>query len=318
MPAISASAPGKAILFGEHAVVYGRPAIAVPVNQVLATAIVTPNIRGQSGSIFIDAPDIELQTSVQDLPPENPLAKAVELTLATLGAQVVPAMNVRLTSSIPVASGLGSGAAASVALIRAVSSFLGKPLTNEQVSALTFEVEKIYHGTPSGIDNTVITYAQPVFFVRGQPVTILKVGMPFILVIADSGVRSSTAHVVGAVRAAWQKDGSYYENLFDKVGEVALNARGAIEAGNIQAIGPLLNTNQALLEQIGVSSPELERLIQVARGAGALGAKLSGAGQGGNIIAIAAPDSVDAIKTALQSAGAKKVLVSEVAPPGGI
>jgi mevalonate kinase len=312
MPAITASAPGKAILFGEHAVVYGRPAIAVPVSQVRATAIVTPNIRGSSGSIFLDAPDIELQASIQDLPADNPLARAVQITLAALGAQNPPAMNVRLASSIPVAAGLGSGAAASVALIRSVSTFLGKPLSLEQVSALAFEIEKIYHGTPSGIDNTVVSYAQPVYFIRGQPVELLKVPIPFTLVIGDTGVRSPTAVSVSQVRAAWHQNQEKYEELFDQAAEIAVHARQAIESGQVEELGPLMDANQLLLEQIGVSSPELDKLIQVAKGAGAWGAKLSGGGRGGNMIALVEVDSAQTIAQALKAAGASRVLISTV------
>jgi mevalonate kinase len=108
--------------------------------------------------MHIQAPAIGLDASLNDLPPEHPVAAAVNGVLSTLGATRPPACSLRITSTIPVASGLGSGAAVSVAIIRALSAFLGHPLRDEQVSALAFEVEKLHHGTPSGIDNTVITY----------------------------------------------------------------------------------------------------------------------------------------------------------------
>ena len=317
MPAISASAPGKVILFGEHAVVYGYPAIAVPVTQVYATALVTPNIRGESGSIFLDAPDIELQGHLADLPLENPLAKAIQLTLQALGTDRPPAMNIRLTSTIPIASGLGSGAAASVALIRGISTFLGKPLPPDKVNELAFEVEKIYHGTPSGIDNTAITYRQPVYFRRGKPVETLRVALPLTLVIGDSGIPSFTAQVVGEVRAAWEKDPKYYEALFEGIGAITDQARQAIESGRSAELGPWMNENQSLLEKMGVSSPELEELLAAARAAGAQGAKLSGGGRGGNIIALATTDTAQEIARALKATGAKRVIISEVMPNRG-
>ncbi|MDH3944376.1 MAG: mevalonate kinase, partial [Anaerolineae bacterium] len=179
MPAISASAPGKIILCGEHAVVYDRAAIAVPVTQVSAKAIATPNITGEPGSVHITAPEIDLDSPLAELPIDDAIAKAVSETLAALGIEESPAFNLRVTSSIPLAAGLGSGAAVSVAVIRAVAAFNGRRLDDEQVSELAYEVEKIHHGTPSGIDNSVVTYARPVCFRRGQLIETLAVGGAF-------------------------------------------------------------------------------------------------------------------------------------------
>ena len=187
MTAIAATAPGKIILFGEHAVVYGRPAIAVPVNQVKAKAVVLANPIGQPGQVDIDAPDIGFRTTMNELPEEHPLRLAIQGVQDLLGIPHLPAFRLRLTSTIPLASGLGSGAAISVAIARAVSAFLGKPLLDADVSAIAYRVDQVYHGTPSGIDNTVITYAQSIFFVRGQPFDYLKINHPFTVVIGDWG-----------------------------------------------------------------------------------------------------------------------------------
>jgi mevalonate kinase len=203
MPAITATAPGKIILFGEHAVVYGRPAIAVPLAQVQARAVVSANPRAAPGSVQFQAPEVNLDASLEALPPDHPLRRAVELVGGALGLERLPALTLRITSSIPVASGLGSGAAVSVAVIRALAAFLGQPLPPEQVSALAFEVEKLHHGTPSGIDNTVITYALPVYFVR--PAHRNAASAAPHPVVGDTGVPSPTAAAVGACRA-WQAD----------------------------------------------------------------------------------------------------------------
>ncbi len=312
MPALSASAPGKVILFGEHAVVYGQPAIAVPVTHVQAKAIVTPNPRGTAGSVHIQAPDIDLDCYLRDLAPENPLAKAINGVLASLNIERPPAFNLRVTSSIPLASGMGSGAAISVAVIRVVASFLGRQLPDEQVSALTYEVEKIYHGTPSGIDNTVVTYAMPVYFIKGQPIQTFTVSSPFTIVIGNTGVRSPTSVAVGDVRKNWQADPAPSEALFAQIGEIAQQARQAIEAGEIEALGPLMDANHKLLQALTVSSPELDRLVDAARQAGALGAKLSGGGRGGNMIALADADNAAAIAQALMAAGATGTIVTQV------
>ena len=311
MPAISATAPGKIILFGEHAVVYGRPAIAVPVQQVRARVVVTAKPRGQTGEVRVLAPDIGLDARLADLSENQPLAKVIQSVLSALGIACPPACTVRVTSTIPVAAGMGSGAAVSVAALRAFSTFLGHPLPAEQVSDLAYEVEKLYHGTPSGIDNTVITYAMPVVFVRSQSIQILRVAQPFTVVIADTGVRSPTSVAVGDLRRLWQADPGRYESLFDAAGRIAQAARQAIENGRPETLGPLMDENHRLLCEMSVSSLELDRLVQAARSAGALGAKLSGAGRGGNMIALASPATAPAIAQALQSAGAVRTIITQ-------
>jgi mevalonate kinase len=312
MPAISATAPGKIILFGEHAVVYGRPAIAVPVQQVRARVVVTAEPRGQPGEVRVLAPDIGLDVRLADLSENQPLAKVIQSVLSALGISFSPACMVRVTSTIPVAAGMGSGAAVSVAALRAFSTFLGHPLPAEQVSDLAYEVEKLYHGTPSGIDNTVITYAIPVVFVRSQPIQLLRVERPFTVVIADTGVRSPTSVVVGDLRRLWQADPQLYESLFDAAGRIALSAQQAIENGRPETLGPLMDENHHLLGEMGVSSLELDRLVQAARSAGALGAKLSGAGRGGNMIALASPATAPSIAQALQSSGAVRTIITQI------
>ena len=315
MPAYTATAPGKVILFGEHAVVYGRPAIAAPVGQVQARAVVSAAPRRPAGEVLIQAPDIGLEDRLAELPEDHPLACAVNGLLNALNVTHIPACTVRITSTIPVAAGMGSGAAVSVAVLRALSAFLGSPLSDERVSALAYEVEKLHHGTPSGIDNTVITFAMPVYFVRGQPIQTLRLPTPFSLVIGNTGIASPTAVAVGDVRRGWQADPAEYEALFEQVGKIAQAARFAIEAGQIDHLGPLMDENQALLARMGVSSPDLERLIQKARSAGALGAKLSGGGRGGNMIALAAGDNASEIARALLTSGAVRAITTTIRAP---
>lgn len=315
MPAFTATAPGKVILFGEHAVVYGQPAIAAPVREVQARVVVSAAPRLPAGEVLIQAPDIGLESRLADLPAENPLSCTLNSIFAALRIQRPPACSVRITSTIPVAAGMGSGAAVSVAMVRAMSAFLGSPLTDAQVSALAYEVEKLYHGTPSGIDNTVVTYALPVYFVRGQTIQTLRLPRPFSLVIGDTGVASPTAIAVGDVRRAWQANPTSYETLFNQVGKIAQAARLAIEAGEIEALGSLMNENQVLLERMGVSSKELERLIRAARSAGALGAKLSGGGRGGNMIALVKDEQATRVARALLDSGAARTIITTIRMP---
>lgn len=306
MPAISASAPGKIILFGEHAVVYGYPAIAVPVSQVQAKAIVKANPLGAPGAVHIEAPNVGLSAELADLPADDPLARAIHCVLEALDIPRPPALNLRISSTIPLAAGLGSGAAVSVAVIRALAEFLGQPMQNEQISTLAYEVEKIHHGTPSGIDNTVIAHARPVYFVRGGPIETFQIRRPFRLVIADSGVPSPTAQAVTHVRQAREADPERYLAIFEAVGEIVRAARTAIEAGDPEALGPLIDQNHSLLREMGVSSSTLDRLVETARQAGALGAKLSGGGRGGNIIALVDEDRLQPVSAALDRAGSAR------------
>jgi mevalonate kinase len=312
MPAFSASAPGKVILFGEHAVVYGRPAIAVPVMQVRAKVIVMAEPKSPRGMVRILAPDIGLETTLANLPENHPLSVVIHQAAATLGIDHFPACSLQISSTIPIAGGMGSGAAVSAAALRALSASIGHPLKDAQVSDLVYEAEKIYHGTPSGIDNTVVTYARPVYFVKGKPVEILAVKAPFTLVIGDSGIKSPTSVAVSEVRQTWETNREQYERWFDSAGAIAEAARKAIRSGNTEALGPLMNENHAVLQQMGVSSPELDTLVKAAISAGALGAKLSGAGRGGSMIALVSPETANTVTTALLKSGAVGTIVTRI------
>ena len=221
-------------------------------------------------------------------------------------------VEINITSTIPVASGLGSGAAVSVALIRALSSFISHPLSDEEVNSLAYEIEKLHHGTPSGIDNSVITYNQPVYFIKGQPIETFKVGKPFTIVIGDTGISALTKESVGDVRRMWLRDSVNLETIFDEIGQISLIARRSIESGKPELLGELMDQNHALLQSLTVSSPELDKLVDAARKAGALGAKLSGGGRGGNMIALAEQPKAESVAQALMSAGAKRTIVTHI------
>ncbi len=307
-PETISSAPGKIILFGEHAVVYGRSAIAVPVSQVNALATI---VRTATDSVIIDAPDISRHYSLRDAASDDPIAAIIRLTCEKI--RVEPeGFAVRICSTIPVARGLGSGAAVSVATARAIAESFSRDLSRAEISALAFDVEKLHHGTPSGIDNTVIAFNQPVYFIKGQPPETFRVAQPFLIAIADTGVASPTKVAVGDVRRSWDADRATYESRFDDIGEIARQARVAIERGEVTALGSLMLKNQELLQQIGVSSEEIDKIVDAAKGAGAEGAKLSGAGRGGNVIALVDEASRQAVERAMRQAGAIRIIVTQV------
>jgi mevalonate kinase len=311
-----ATAPGKIILFGEHAVVYGQPAIAAPVSQVRATAVIqnssTPGIR-------LIAPDLGSDILLSEATTDDAVAAVVRQLHSAAKLKKLPDLTITVSSQIPIASGLGSGAAISAAVIRALAAHLGLAhlLTDEWVSDQTYEIEKIHHGTPSGIDNTVVAYERPVYFVRQQPrnrIEPFAVAEPLRLLVADTGIRSSTKDVVGDVRRQWQDNPTTFNTIFAGCGRIAQTARQAIEQGNTNQIGQLMTENHALLKKMTVSEPTLDKLVEVALEAGALGAKLSGAGRGGNMIALVADDVETAVYDALLAAKAKNILTTTIQP----
>lgn len=306
---ITCSAPAKIILFGEHAVVYGRPALAVPVDGLRTTATITDNPEGKT---WIEAPQIGLANEFSALRADHPLAAVIQGVLSALDVSAPPPFTLRVESTIPVASGLGSGAAVSVAVIRALAAYLGASLSVEQVNQLAFEVEKLHHGTPSGIDNTVIAYERPVYFVKGRPLEILTVGSPFTLLIGDTGISAPTKQSVADVRRLWLSDQRYWENVFDEIGQLVVMARRILENGQPHLLGELMYQNHALLQKMTVSSPELDRLVIAARAAGAWGAKLSGGGRGGNMIALIPPDLAETVAGSLKEAGAVRTFLTTV------
>lgn len=312
------SAPGKIILFGEHAVVYGRPALAAPVTQVHADVEI---LDSPHAGIWLDAPDVNLHAELNTLPSDHPLAAVIHNFLFLARVSPFPNLDVHITSTIPVASGLGSGAAVTVALTRALSMHLDFPMTDEHVNAFAYEIEKLHHGTPSGIDNTVITYAKPVYFIKGQGMEIFNVGVPFTIVIGDTGIGAPTKESVGDVRKLWEGDKVKWEGVFDEVGNIGKEARGAIESGKPalsgavevwESLGAWMNENHRLLQEMTVSSPELDTLVSAALNAGALGAKMSGGGRGGNMIALVMPEQAESVSNALKEAGAHSTIITQI------
>ncbi len=304
-PAVEQSAPGKVILCGEHAVVYGRPAIALPLPTLRAVA----HIRADEDPLWIEAPDINQRVDVTR-DPQHPLAQIAQLTLAYLG-KPVPCARLVVRSRIPIGANLGSGAAVSVAIARAIAAWHGVTLPPEAASALAFEVEKVYHGSPSGVDNTVVAWERPVWFVKGEAVTFLEVRARLPLVIASVGFTTPTRVTVADVRAGWQRDPQRYEAIFTQIGEVVHATREALVRGDLVRLGAAMNANHALLQELNVSCAELDRLCAAARAAGALGAKMSGGGRGGNMVALAADAGQAArVGEALLAAGAAQLTLT--------
>jgi mevalonate kinase len=304
------SAPGKLILFGEHAVVYGQPAIAMPFNAVHVTAKATHTPPGTGLSVLARDLDLALHVIPGDDTPDNALTYAALLVLRTLHIANPPDLSIEIRSTIPFGSGFGSGAAVSAALMRELSSVLGHPLEGDTLNDLVYEVEKIHHGTPSGIDNTVIVRNTPIYFVREKPIQNIKNAVPLTFVVADTGIPAPTKETVGRVRELVMGDPKIYRPYIDQIGQIVDEARTHMEKGYLLGIGHLMNLNHNVLRSLEVSSPILDKLTNVANEAGALGAKLSGGGRGGNIIALVDAADAKKVRAALNDSGAMRTWIA--------
>lgn len=308
------SAPAKIILFGEHAVVYEQPAIAVPISSLRATATIRPNETGREPGLHINALDLnrEFPVNLEQTVVDDALMTVSHLSLQRLDV-APPDATIAIESDIPMASGLGSGAAVSACLARAIALAAGVVIDLDTLNNIVYQVEKIYHSTPSGIDNTVVVHEKPVYFVRNQAIETLSIGRPFTIIVADTGKTALTKIAVDDVQELFNANPSDVQTVFDAIGQISREARKSIESGDIETLGPLMTKNHEYLQKLTVSSPELDKLVAAAMESGALGAKLSGAGRGGNMIALVAPgNDPQKTKRALLNAGATRVFVSNI------
>ncbi len=293
---------GKVILLGEHAVVYGRHALAVPVRLA-----VKANITDSDDGIHIYIPSWGTQVQLQQSPDNpHPMEETVTLILEQLGL-MDQQMKIEVNANVNRAAGMGSSAALAVGIVRALNQHYQLNLNDHRVNTLAFECEKLAHGNPSGIDNTVATYGYPILFKKGkknEPALIekLTLGAPLPLVVGYSGVESLTLKMVARVAAARKKNPAIYQQIFDFIDSITLQGRDALQTGDWQQLGELMNVCQGLLNALQVSCWEIEEMIQVARQNGALGAKVTGGGGGGAFIALC-PGNQQTVIEALNEAG---------------
>ncbi len=285
MPAISTSAPAKTILFGEHAVVYGHPSIAIPISSLCAKVIIQPSITTNASIAILKnkAGDEEYKISAL---PENSLTRGAISEFEKAVGQPLPPFIVTISSHIPIAAGLGSSASVAVAIMRALAGFIGMNLSDAEISAIAFQSEKIQHGSPSGIDNSVVSFEKPVFFKKGFPLEFLALGKALHFILADSGERALTKDVVAAVRESRLAKPAKINMLLSKIGDLSTQAKSLIASGNAFALGKLMTENHAHLKDLGVSTITLDKLTESALQSGAFGAKLCGGGRGGFMVAI--------------------------------
>jgi hydroxymethylglutaryl-CoA reductase len=291
------SACGKIILLGEHAVVYGRPAIALPIPLAVEAAV---RKEGQGINIVIPRWGLEQKVHANTQGLSGILANIlVQLQLDDEN------MTIEVFPHVPRAMGLGGSSALAVAILRALDHSFALGLSNEQINALAFECEKAAHGTPSGVDNTVATYGTPLRYQRVNDharFETLQLGASMDLVVGITGKESLTADTVARVRSAWQQYPARYEGIFDQIAALTEAGVEALSTGQIDELGELMNLCHGYLNALQLSTPELEELIHIARSNGAVGAKLTGGGGGGSMVALC-PDNHQAVMQAMQAAG---------------
>ncbi|MDA8868919.1 hydroxymethylglutaryl-CoA reductase, degradative [Pseudomonadales bacterium] len=298
------AACGKIILLGEHAVVYGRPAIALPIPLAVEAAI---RKGGDGINVVIPRWGVEQKVRVT-----NPgFTGIIAQMLEQLGLDKEN-MTIEVFPHIPRAMGLGGSSALAVAIIRAIDHAYKLGLNDGRINELAFECEKAAHGTPSGVDNTVATYGSPLYYQRRdeQPLfSTVKLGQPLELVIGMTGKESLTADTVARVRASWQQYPERYETIFDQIGQLTMSASDAVKSGQLNELGELMNLCHGYLNALQLSTPELEEMIHVARQNGAVGAKLTGGGGGGSMIALC-PDTSAPVKAAIEAAGFRTLAIT--------
>jgi len=274
---------GKVILLGEHSVVYGRHAIAVPVPLNIRV-----NIEEADEGVLLMIPSWGVEYHLDKKPEERqsfekPAALILEkMNLSNLG------MKIEVFSDIPRGMGLGGSAVLAVSIIKALNHHYKMGLSEQEINEMAYESEKIAHGNPSGIDNTIATYGYPLIYRKGENTLKerLQIKEPLDLVLAFSKSEGLTAKTVAHVRKQWKSNQEMYEGVFDDIDAIVLKGIQAIQNNDPKQLGELMNFNQGLLNTLQVSTPELERMIHVARDAGAFGAKLTGGGGGGAMIAV--------------------------------
>ncbi len=340
---VTASAPGKAILFGEHSVVYGKPAIAVAVNR---KAIVTITDT-RKDYINVQIPELDVYGSMdietQDITPGKTSKKTSESTLTSFNPddpkfssdKTVPTplyemgilefirkavfnesfqpdhgLNLKVELEIPIGAGLGSSAAITVAALAALSQYHQRDLSLNKLASMAHQVELDVQGAASPLDTTISTFGGFIYFAHQKGAEKIKPAREMPLVVGYTSQPGNTGQLVAGVRKLHDHHPEIINPILDTMEKIANQARQAIIQGDLQKVGELMNINQGLLDALGVSTNQLSNLVYQARSAGAIGSKLTGAGGGGSIIAYCPGKTKEVLERLKKAENAFKVNIS--------
>ena len=282
-------AAGKVILLGEHAVVYGRHAVALPIADAVSASVADCDRVS-----FISIPQWGVEQAVSSA--SSGAAAAVKLILSELSIDS-SAYAIDVRTALPRAMGLGSSAAVAVAVIRAFNRFLDLDLDDERINSIAFACEKLAHGTPSGIDNSIAAIGAPMLFSNADRLQIEELALQETppIVIALSSQPGLTIEQVAGVRSRRERRRNHYDAIFDQIDALSRAGAAALQTADYEELGSLMNICHGLLNAIEVSTPEIESMVSLARSAGALGAKITGGGGGGSVVALCPGTETDVI-----------------------
>lgn len=283
---------GKTILFGEHFVVYGLPAIASALGTYTTAEVKVVN--GKGWEVIDQRPATPGYKKKKYDEAMQSIKNVIEHMNIDVGCQK---LELTFSGDLFAASGVGASAAQATSLARALNDQFTLMLDDEKINEAAYEGERAYHGTPSGIDNTASTYGGLIWFIKNlnggkNTMEILNSGKKIPLVIANTGITASTVEVVADVRKLKEANPVKFEKKFNEYHSLAINAKQALLEGDAISIGKLMNQNHKLLQEITVSGETNDKLVEIALNHGALGAKMTGTGRGGLVIALAENDVV--------------------------
>ena len=293
---------GKVILFGEHFVVHGVPGIVSAIDS-------TTDAEVKKASKGINVKDERKTAKGYSEEKRLQQIESIDRMLRAMGVDPKIALDIWIGGTLPGFSGLGASAASSVAIARAIAQELSMKISEEKINQAAYEAEKAYAGNPSGIDNTAATYGGLMWFRKnmggGQDlVERLVIESPVEIVIGSTGKVANTKGMVEGVAERKNKNPQKYNPLFKRAEELAYEGRAALEFYNLKKVGELMNENHRLLQEIEVSSKELDLLVDVARKQGAIGAKLTGGGGGGCMVALTPGKELQTkVETAIKGLG---------------
>lgn len=274
------SATGKIILMGEHSVVFGKPAIALPFNQ----ATITSKIFFKPGLITIDC--VFHHGLLEEAPTElYGIRQLIAICLIYLN-KPLKGIHIVIESSLPHQRGLGSSAAVSIAIVRSLFDAFHVDLTQDRLNHFVDIAEQIHHTNPSGIDATTISLGQAIFFQKDLGKTIIPLRMDAVIVVADTGKTGLSKQAVEEVKQLWQDNPTVINPILERLEKLTSDVKSYLETNEVIRLGMAMTEAHALLRKMQVSDEKIEKLVSVALNQGALGAKLTGGGKGGCMIAL--------------------------------
>jgi len=292
-------ASGKIILMGEHSVVYGEPAIAFPFQETYISTIVEPDT-----TMIVDCH--YFSGNLSEVPAQLKSVKEVIVQTLTALHHETATLKITITSTIPAERGMGSSAAVAVSIVRALFDYFDIPCTSEDLLPLVNGAEKIAHGNPSGIDAAATTGNEPLYFIKGHPLESFPMNVSnAFLIVADTGIKGQTRAAVSDVAHLFEQNKQEISQHITELGYLTKCAKQAILADDVHTLGKVMNQAHVQLQALTVSNDQLDQLVTTARENGALGAKLTGGGRGGCMIALAdSKEQAEKIAASIETAGA--------------